>query len=102
MGGSCSACVEVGELDFENGCYHCGSLQHYARDCPDAPRPSVVCHQCGDNHLARHCPDRGVPERWQATVTTVDATWGGADGRHRCELCTAEWVRTRNHIPPLQ
>ena len=108
MGGSCSSLlgvelddvVEPDDVDFEHGCYHCGSLEHYARDCQDAPRPSVVCHQCGGDHLARHCSERGTPERWQTAPVTVEANWGGSSGRYQCEHCTAQWVRTRNRIAP--
>ena len=101
MGGSCSApCTAVvePELDFEYGCHHCGSLEHYAGDCEDAPSPSVYCHQCGGNHLARHCDQRGTPEVWQTAPRTVEANWGGASGNWKCQRCTAMWVRTRNRI----
>ena len=103
MGGSCSApCTAVVEpkLDYENGCYHRGSLVHNACDCEDAPWPSVGCHQCGGNHLARHCDQRGTPERWQTIPTIVNANWGGAPGSWQCQHCTAGWVKTRNHIAP--
>ena len=85
MGGSCSApCTAV---DYEMGDF-------------EETAAEIVCHDCGGNHLARHCKKRGIPERWQTTPTTVDANWGGASGNWRCQYCTAGWTRTRNHIPP--
>ena len=60
----------------------------------------MVCHQCGGPHPAWRCPERGVPELWQTTPTSVEANWGGPSGEWRCQHCNANWVRTREHTPP--
>ena len=66
---------------------------------PDAAWP-MVCHQCGGPHPAWRCPERGEPEFWQTTPTSVEANWGGPSGEWRCQHCNANWVRTRDHTPP--
>ena len=67
---------------------------------PVADWQPMVCHQCGGPHPAWRCPERGVPEFWQTTPTSVEANWGGPSGEWRCQHCNANWVRTRDHTPP--
>ena len=94
MGSFCSTPVsEPVELDFEQGCYHCGAPDHHWRECREADSPHMICHDCGGDHLARLCPYRGTPELWQ-TVATVESNehWWDVDGKWACKRRTAGWI----------
>ena len=67
---------------------------------PVAEWQPVDCHQCGGPHPAWRCPDRGVPEVWQTIPTSVEANWGGYDGRWTCQHCNAGWTKLRERTPP--
>lgn len=80
-----------GNDNGNNTCHHCGSADHFVRDCPEKPKVScfrcgqeghisrdctsevqndrvITCHNCGqEGHIARMCPEPRKPrdEAWQ-------------------------------------
>jgi Retrotransposon gag protein/Zinc knuckle len=46
------------------GCFRCGAMDHYKRECPQAPKRSTGCFVCGKadaGHAPYKCPERKVP-----------------------------------------
>ena len=48
--------------DYVNGCYNCGSLDHWLAHCPRPLTGITRCYQCGGQHVPWDCPSRGEPE----------------------------------------
>ena len=90
----------VANPDYVRGCYNCGSLDHWLSQCPRPLTGITRCYQCGGEHVAWRCPQRGEPEEWGLSFTTVEANWGGDDGRYDCRTCGARWIRSRARIAP--